>query len=201
MTFPKVERHTKYTATTVDGLEAVGAQSECSASAWVFRLEGVDLEATPRLRWRWRVDEELHIEDERVKDGDDFAARVYVIFPFDSERASRWRRLRHALASRLHGSELPGGAINYVWSSSEPAGRHWDNPFSEESKMISLGRGPLGEWKDEEVDVLADYERLFGEAPPEPVGLAVMSDSDNSCQKATAYVAAFRFVERPPSGE
>jgi hypothetical protein len=59
--------------------------------------------------------------------------------------------------------------------------------------MVSLGAGPLGVWRSEEVDVLADYRARFGAPVPPVVAVAVMSDSDNSCQAAEAYLARFRF--------
>jgi hypothetical protein len=48
-------------------------------------------------------------------------------------------------------------------------------------------------WRSEAVDVLADYRALFGTPVPPVVAVALMSDSDNSCQAAEAYLARFRF--------
>lgn len=194
LTFRKVPRATAYEPVTADGVAAVRAVSDCSASALYLPVEGrVDLADTPRLSWRWRITRGLSIPDERAKAGDDFAARVYLAFEFDEAEASLAARLRHGLGERLYGEKIPGGAINYVWTAREPAGARWDNPFAGESKMISLGRGPLEEWRTEDVDVAADYARLFGHPPTKLLGLAIMTDSDSSCQRAEAYYAAFRF--------
>ena len=194
LTFRKVPRATAYEPVTADGVAAIRAASDCSASALYLPVEGiVDLADTPRLSWRWRITRGLSMADERVKAGDDFAARVYLMFEFDWDRASLAARLRHGVGERLYGEKIPGGAINYVWTHGEPAGSHWDNPFARESKMLSLGQGPLEEWRTEDVDVAADYRRLFGNPPPKLLGLALMTDSDNSCQRAEAYYADFRF--------
>lgn len=195
LALPKVERATSYEPVTVDGRAAVRSRSDCSASALVLPLADVDLESHPRLRWRWRVERSPHVDDERVREGDDFAARVYVIFPFEPEHASFLARMRQRLGRALYGDRVPGSALNYVWSS-QPAGSTWDNPFAASSKMVSLGDGPLGEWRAEDVDVRADFERLFGRPPPRPSGLALMTDSDNSCQAAEALFADFRLAER-----
>ncbi len=194
LTFRKVPRATAYEPMSVDGVAAVRAMSDCSAAALYLPVERtIDLADTPRLSWRWRITRGLFIPDERVKAGDDFAARVYLMFAFDGAQASFAERLRHGLGERLYGEKIPGGAINYVWTDHEPAGAHWDNPFAGESKMISLGRGPLEEWRAEDVDLAADYRRLFGRPPPKLLGVALMTDSDNSCQQAEAYYADFRF--------
>ncbi len=191
---PKVERRSTYTAVEEDGLDAVRAESRCSASGLTFPLEGIELADTPLLRWRWKIERGLAISDERVKAGDDFAARVYVLFRFEPERASLWARVRNKLGRSLYGSEVPGNALNYVWTGSLPAGTTWPNPFVRASWMISLGKGTLSDWRPEEVNVAADYLTHFGHNPPAVIGLAVMSDSDNSCQEAVAYFADFRFV-------
>ncbi len=193
---PKVERKTDYEVVTRGGAAVLRAVSQCSASALAHPLDRVDLGRTPRLRWRWKIEAALDIPDERSKAGDDFAARIYVMFRFDPARASLWERWRHRLATRRYGELVPGDAINYVWTSGLEAGTRWDNPYTEASKMVSLGRGPLPDWRTEEVDVAADYATLFGRSPPRMLALAVMSDSDNSCGRAVAYFADFAFAAR-----
>jgi hypothetical protein len=186
-----VERRTRYTVRIQDGTPVLRARSECAASALVLPLEDVDLDRTPRLRWRWRVDEDVAPEAPLTKQGDDFAARVYVMFPFDPGRASVWQRLQRRLAQALYGESLPGEALSYVWSEQIPAGESWPNPYAEQSRMISLGAGPPGQWVEAQVDVRADYAAHFGAAVPDPMALGVMSDSDNSCGSATAWFAGF----------
>ncbi len=192
--FPRVERASRYQPVGLDGVRAVRAESECSASALLLRVEDVDLRRMPLLRWRWRVEHRLDLADERHKGGDDFAARVYVMFRFDPARASWLERARRRVAEAFYGRELPGNAINYVWSSREPAGAVWDNPYTASSKMVSLGAGPLPEWRSEEVNVWDDYRRLFATDPPALVGVALMSDSDDSCGRAVAWLAELRFA-------
>ncbi len=199
LTFPKISQHTRYTPLTVDERDAVRAESHCAASALVFRIAEIDLDQTPVLLWEWKIERGLEVDDHRVKAGDDFAARVYVIFEFEPERASRWERLRRRAARAVFGVELPGNALNYVWSSREPANAAWDNPYTGRSKMISRGDGPFGAWRQEEVDVLADYRAYFGE-PPRLQAVALMTDSDDSCQEASAYFANVRFVSRAGGG-
>jgi len=201
LTLPKVRRRTVYTTATVDGVRGVRAESECAASALVVPLDRVDTRATPVLRWRWRVERGLEIGNERVKAGDDFAARVYVMFHFDGARATFAQRVRHRIALLLFGTEVPGKAITYVRSSHEPPGATWDSPFTPDSKMISLGPAEPGTWTTEAVDVVADYRRLVGTDPPALMALALMTDADNSCQHAVAYFADFTFVPRAPSDQ
>jgi hypothetical protein len=127
LTFRKVPRATAYEPVTADGVAAIRAASDCSASALYLPVgRTVDLGDTPRPSWRWRITRGLSIPHERAKAGDDFAAHVYLMFEFDAAQASLAARLRHGLGEGLYGERIPGGAINYVWTDREPAGAHWD---------------------------------------------------------------------------
>jgi hypothetical protein len=201
LTFPKIDRHTRYEVVEVEGEPSFRADADCSASGMVLPLEGVDLSRTPRLSWRWRVERRLEIEDERSKASDDFAARVYVMFRFDSERASLWQRLQRRIAERIYGAEIPGDAISYVWTSGVARGQHWVNPYAEDAHMVALRSGEDVGWQHEIVDLTEDHARLTGKPRVPVLALAIMSDSDNSCQQATAYFADFQLLkarEDPP---
>jgi len=191
--FPRIEKHTRYAMVTEDGMSAVQAVANCSASALYLPID-VDLAKTPWLQWKWKVEQPLPPHNEQEKAGDDFAARVYVMFAFDAARASWWQRLRHRMGKMIYGETIPGAAINYVFSTSAPAGETWDSPFAAESKMVSLGTGPVGKWLDESANVASDYRRYFGASPPRVLGVAIMTDSDNSCKRAVAYYADVRFA-------
>lgn len=192
LTFSKIKNHTVYTAAQSG---SVHAESHCAASALYLPLTNIDLSQTPRLHWRWKVADALHVPDERVKAGDDFAARVYVMFRFDAAHASVIERMWHGVETKLYGREVPGTAIDYVWSSAQPLGSEWDSPYTADVKMVSLGHGPLPEWTDETVDLVADYQAYFGSAPPPLAGIGLMTDTDNTCAHAAADYADFRFID------
>ena len=93
MHFPKVEQHTRYEVLLgVAGGPTLRSVSECSASGFVLALDEFVLQETPRLSWRWRIHQGLQNEQEQLKSGDDFAARVYVIFAYDPRRYSLLER-------------------------------------------------------------------------------------------------------------
>lgn len=196
--FRGIDRHTHYEVVEAAEGPAFRAESACSASALGLRLRGIDLRRTPRLSWRWRVERGPGGADEQSRAGDDFAARVYVLFPFDPAHASLWERLRRRLLASVYGEELPGRALCYVWARRLPAGSRWASPYTEDTRMLALrsGSGAVESqgWKRETVDVAADYRAWTGEAPGEPVGVAIMTDSDNGCGSATAWYADFAFL-------
>jgi len=194
LVFPRVEKQTAYERVEFEGAPALRAQANCSASGLVHGAPGLELARTPWLHWRWRVDRDLPARDPRAKSGDDYAARVYVAFRFEPERASRYERLKRGALRLIYGEELPGSALNYVWSASESEGRSWPSPYAAQSRMISLGAAPAGTWREASVDLRADYRRVFDMEPPLVEFVALMSDADDGCGETLAWFADLRFA-------
>ena len=192
---------TRYSLESFEGMEVAKAESDCGASGLVLRLDAIRLDQTPLLSWRWRVDRGLDLLQEQTKAGDDFAARVYIMFELDKSRASTLQRLRHRLAKLIYGNDIPGSALNFVWTSRISAGTVWDNPFEPSTKMIALAQGASTRWRSETVNVVARYRELFRTPIPPLMGLAIMSDSDNSCQRTEARFADFKFLDLPEVDE
>ena len=201
LVFRGVANQTRYTLESFEGVEIAKAESNCGASGLVLRLDAIHLDQTPLLSWRWRVDRGLDLLEEQTKAEDDFAARVYIMFELDKSRASTFQRLRHRIAKLIYGEEIPGSALNFVWTSRLPAGTVWDNPFEASAKMIAVAQGANTGWRTETVDVVARYRELFRSPAPPPLGLAIMSDSDNSCQRTEARFADFKFLSASESDE
>ncbi len=160
---------TRYELREDAGRTALHASSDNTASG-LFHEVKVDLDRTPYLHWSWKVENLLDGGDERGKAGDDYPARIYVVF---SGGLFFWRTR----------------AINYVWSSNQPIGSQWPNAFTGNAAMIAVRRGPaeLQQWLSEKRDVKADYRRLFGTEPGEISAVALMTDTDNTGLQAEAW--------------
>lgn len=203
VSLPGVENETHYRQSDASGTGADGAlraEAECSASARVVRLADVDLARTPVLRWRWRVEEGLDIADERSREGDDFAARVSVLFPFEPEQAGWLETVGHRLTERLAGREVPGSALYFVWTDRVEPGTVWENPYTPSVSMRAVARGAAEGWRSEAVDVARSYREAFGRDAPKPAAVGIMTDSDNQCARAVALYADFRFTAPGPEG-
>ncbi len=189
-----VERETSYARVEVGGAPALRAESRCAASALVLPADEIDLVRTPVLSWRWRVERGPEVADEQSRAGDDFAARVYATFRLERERSPLVERLWHRLAEAFYGEEIPGSALNWVWTRRLDPGRRWESPYTASARLVALRRGARGDWQTERVHVLRAYREAFGRDPPPLRGIALMSDADNSCQEAVAFYADFRLL-------
>ena len=167
---------TQYELTGDPGGRVLHARSNATASGLYHKVR-VDLTKTPILRWSWRISLPLDIDDERQRQGDDFPARVYVVF---AESPLLWRTR----------------AINYVWSGRQPVDAAWPNPFTDKAWMIAVRSGAVGagRWARESRNVLDDYRRVFGDDPSDVSAVAVMSDSDNSGLATEAWFGDIWFA-------
>ena len=196
---PGVERATSYRVVQAETTgPAFLAEARCSASGLVTELPAdFDLEATPVLRWRWRAELVSEGPDERTKPGDDFAARVSVMFPLEVDEASWLERARIALASRLAGREVPGTALYFVWTARADPGSQWSSPYGAEVQVTALERGAAREWRSAAVNVWQAYRSAFGRNPPRPAAVGLMTDSDNHCGHSRASYAGLEFAKAP----
>jgi len=160
---------TRYALASDGERRALHAESLASASGLLRKLD-IDLAQTPYLHWSWKVNNVLGNNDERRRGGDDYPARVYVLF---SGGLFFWRTR----------------AIDYVWSSNQSPGTTWPNAFTGNARMIAVESGPdgTGRWIDERRDVRADYRRLFGSDPGNADAVAIMTDTDNTGLSASAW--------------
>jgi hypothetical protein len=159
-----------------EGSHVLKAESRDAASGLIFKLE-YSLRDYPILAWRWKVANILDKGDETKKTGDDYPARVYVVFP--------------------HWFFPKTKSINYIWANKLPKGQHVPNPFTGNAVMVAVqsGRGNVGRWISERRNVYEDYRRLFGEEPPMVGAIAIMTDTDNTGGSATAWYDDIR-IER-----
>ncbi|WP_412062780.1 DUF3047 domain-containing protein [Rubrivirga sp. IMCC45206] len=175
----------------------VRADANASASGLVRRFD-VDADRFPVLRWRWKVDNVVEGGDLRRKSGDDYAARIYVLFDYDPADLGFADRVKYRALRALGYDNVPVRALSYVWASQPGASGISPNPFTDWVQMIPVEAGPanVGTWRSASRDLVRDYRAAFGEAPPPIAGIAIMTDADNTGNRATAYYGDIRMTGR-----
>lgn len=194
---PKVPRTTTYRIVDDGGVRVLQAEAHASMAGLTHRLK-LDPRALPRLAWRWKVDRIVETGVFGTKRGDDFAARVYVLFDYDVSRLSFATRMKLTLARTLYGDAVPAAALCYVWDARAPEGATAWSPFTDRMRMIvaTSGAARTGQWVTVERDVAADFRAAFGEDAPPIIAVAVATDTDNTGESVTAWYGAPAFVAR-----
>jgi len=188
LTFPNIETHTRYTLDTDDDQQVVRADADASASGLIARVEQVPGDSLT-LSWRWKVSNIYEAGNAREKSGDDYPARIYVAFEFQPDKAGFFERAKRKTVEVLFGETLPGNALNYIWANRLPEQSMVANAYTDKTMMIAVNSGPsqVGEWVTVTRDLVTDYRQAFGEEPPAIVGVAIMTDADNTGEQATAW--------------
>ena len=157
----------------------LSATSDKACSGLVYKLK-FNAKESPLMSWKWQVQEfpeKINTGAADSVDGsrpgwvekDDYAARVYVIFP-------SWNFMNIK-------------SLEYVWDDDLPPETIITSPFSANIKLIvaESGKTNLNQWVFEERNIYEDYKKAFGKAGNITVGMiALMTDSDNSISTAEA---------------
>lgn len=154
---------------------------------WETAVFGIELDEHTRatataVRWKWRA-VKLPVGGDECTDGrGDSAAIVYF----------SWK------------SGLRYYTLKYVWSAVSTKGAvcaRKRNPFLAQDTIVLESGPPLGEWKSESIDLGAELRKHFFDNDPNAdlpsfLGLAVMSDGDQTQSESAADYADFVVVHR-----
>jgi len=151
-----------------NGKTVLMGKSNDSASGLMYKID-IDPKAYPIVKWSWKIDHTVKKGNERTKDGHDFAARMYVVFP-------------RGLFSRTR-------LIEYVWGNVLRKGESIRSPHWNNAVMIAVDGGDeqAGHWTVHKRNFADDYRAAFGEEPPKAGAVAIMTDSDNTHESSTGY--------------
>ena len=194
LAFKKIPVPTAYELVLDADTVVVKATSNASASGLIKEVK-IDPSTFPVVRWRWKIENVLSRSDVTRKAGDDYPARLYITFEYDPNKVSFGKKLKYQAGKVLFG-DIPIAALNYIWDTKTAVGTIVDNAYTDFAKMIVVesGGAKVGGWVEESRNVFEDYRQAFGEDPPLINGVAIMTDTDNTKERAVAYYGDIRFV-------
>lgn len=205
---PKDERHwkpyvlpgkraTAYRFLEKDGKRVIEAQANASASM-LRRVVNLQPEQLGEVSWSWWVDNAL--ADADLADIDRTDAPAQLLFAFDGDKSTLSPRVRmmNDLARALTGEEPPYATLTYAFATHTPVESVLRNPRSERIRKIIVdsGSGHARQWRRHRRNLAEDFHKAFGEAPGRLIGVAVMTDADNTRSKAKAWYGPIRFHTR-----
>lgn len=186
---------TRYTIIMDAGKPVLKAEANASMSGLIHPVR-VSLRDFPRLRWRWKIGAPVKDADMTRKSGDDYVARIYVMFDYPADRLSFGTRTKLKIAEAVYGQSIPTAALNYVWDNRQPVGTIQANTYTDRARMIVVRSGArqAGEWITETRDLAADFRAAFGEDAPDVVAVALATDTDNTGDSAVAWYGDLEFL-------
>ena len=190
----KMKRDTAYSLEQEDGRMVLRGAADSSASLYAAPLKqaaGLPL----ILSWRWKTDALVPGADNREKKREDAPLRVIVAFDGDKSTLPEAEQARFKRAGKLFGRDLPYAVLMYIWSEQVPVESVIPSVHTSQVKMlvVASGAGGLGRWQSMRRKIAEDYRRVYGAEPGRVLGVAVMTDTDNTGTKAVGRYADIRF--------
>lgn len=194
------KRATSYQHVVFDGRPAIRAVADRSASMYRQRLL-LDRAQIGSIDFSWWVPTLVAEADLSDRDRADSPVRVVLAFEGDLSRLTRKDRLMFELAETLTGEPPPYATLMYVWDNRAPAETVIPGGRSDRIRKIVVESGPahLRSWRHHRRNIARDFERAFGEAPGRLVGVALMTDTDNTSSQVNAIYG--RLMLTSPLGQ
>jgi len=190
----KLKSDTVYTLAQEDGRSVLRAAADGSASAYIARFKTTA--AVPAaLSWRWKTDALVAGADNRDKKREDAPLRVMIAFDGDYSTLPEAEQKSIKRAKKLLGRNPPYAMLMYIWSDHVAVESIIPSAHSSQVKMLVVASGAsgLGTWQAVRRNVAADYRRAYDAEPGSVLGVAVMTDTDNTGKKAVGEYADIRF--------
>lgn len=196
LTLPKKD-WTEYTLVNDGDRPHIKAVSQNSASGWKYLID-IDPKEYPIVEWQWKIDGVLEKGDMTEKDGDDYAARIYITYEYSRKDLPFGERIKYGTMKTFTSFDIPLRSMNYVWANKAKVGRVQENVFTNWVHMAATesGNEKAGMWVTSTANVYDSYKNAFDEEPKNITGVAIMTDSDNSKGSATAYYGNIVFKKK-----
>jgi hypothetical protein len=182
-----------------DGRQVLRIEADSAAGGLLHPLD-LPGDRAWQLSWQWRSERRLDKARFASREGDDYAARVYVLLDYPLDSLAFLTRQKLRLARTFYDPSLPAATLSYVWDNRVAPGTHARSAYTEQAEMLAL-RGPeapLGQWLTETRDLRSDAIAAFGSAPHRILGVVFAADSDNTGEHIESYFAAPQLrLDRP----
>jgi Protein of unknown function (DUF3047) len=193
------KKNTIYRLEKYQGRTVLAANSKTSASGLAVKLR-------PRsaqnlwLQWEWRAVGAIPQADNADSQHDDAPLRILVAFDGNKSKLSLKEKLTFEMASLISGQEMPYATLMYIWSGKNSVNTVLNNAHTSRVRMIVVDSGSddLGEWRKHERDLAADYKLAYGEAPGNVIGIALLTDTDNTKTETRALYGDIELVRKNP---
>jgi hypothetical protein len=177
---------TTYTPVSLDGQAWLRADAQNSVSMLSQKIDP-SLGPYSRIRFPLVIEQPLMNADVARQDREDSPARLILAFDGDRSEFSARESALSELSHLMTGEPMPYATLMYVWCPKREVGSVVHNPRIDRIRKVVVA-GPGGGQTHHLIDrdIRADYEKAFGRPPGRLIGIAIMTDSDNTQGRARA---------------
>ena len=193
------KKNTVYRLENYQGRTVLSANSKTSASGLAVKLR-------PRqannlwLQWEWKALSAIPEADNAERYHDDAPLRILVAFDGNKSKLPLKEKMNFEMSNLISGQEMPYATLMYIWSGKSAVDTIINNAYTSRVKMIVVDSGwdNLGTWHKHQRDLASDYKRAYGEAPGEVIGIALLTDTDNTKSETRAIYGDIELIRKSP---
>jgi Protein of unknown function (DUF3047) len=194
----RIKKNTNYVRTKRQGKDSIRADAQSSASGWLARVS-IDPLGQPLVSWSWKVQSLIAKADNTQRESEDSPVRLVLAFDGDKSSLPFKEQAFFERAKLLGGRELPYATLMYIWENQAPVGSIIPNPHTSRIQKLVAESGPerVGQWLQFERNIVQDFQQAFGEMPGRLIGVAILTDTDNTRSKVTAWYGNIELKPQP----
>ena len=191
------KKNTVYRLESYQGKTVLSANSKTSASGLAVKLRPRQA-SNLLLQWEWKALNPIINADNADGYADDAPLRILVAFDGNKSKLPLKEKMTFEMANLISGQEMPYATLMYIWSGKSPVDTIITNAHTSRIKMIVVDSGwdNLGQWHKHQRDLAADYKRAYGEAPGEVIGIALLTDTDNTKSETRAIYGDIELIRK-----
>lgn len=191
------KKNTVYRLESYQGKTVLSANSKTSASGLAVKLRPRQA-SNLLLQWEWKALNPIINADNADGYADDAPLRILVAFDGNKSKLPLKEKMTFEMANLISGQEMPYATLMYIWSGKSPVDTIITNAHTSRIKMIVVDSGwdNLGQWHKHQRDLAADYKRAYGEAPGEVIGIALLTDTDNTKSETRAFYGDIELIRK-----
>jgi hypothetical protein len=179
---------TEYSLVRVNNRNKLKANAQASASMLRQDLH-IEPERLNALSFSWQIQELIADADMSQRETEDSPVRLVLAFDGDRSQFSAKNAMLSELSHAVSGKPMPYATLMYVWCNKRPVNSVIHNPRTDRIRKIVIESGPqrVNQLISYQRNIKADFEKAFGEAPGALIGIAIMTDTDNTRSHAQAW--------------
>ena len=179
---------TEYSLVRLNNRNKLKANAQASASMLRQDLH-IEPERLNALSFSWQIQELIADADMSQRETEDSPVRLVLAFDGDRSQFSAKNAMLSELSHAVSGKPMPYATLMYVWCNHRPVNSVIHNPRTDRIRKIVIESGPqrVNQLISYQRNIKADFEKAFGEAPGALIGIAIMTDTDNTRSHAQAW--------------
>lgn len=191
------KKNTVYRLENYQGKTVLSANSKTAASGLAVKLKPKKANNL-WLQWEWKALSAMPEADNSEGYRDDAPLRILVAFDGNKSKLPFKEKMNFEMANLISGQEMPYATLMYIWSGKSPVDSIITNAHTSRIKMIVVDSGwdSLGQWHKHQRDLSADYKLAYGEAPGDVIGIALLTDTDNTKSETRAFYGDIELVRK-----